>query len=119
MNNISDSSLSSLSQVISDATERIRRLKRGNPEILTGTATSMVKKLKNKQRTEIAAEVIRDALLESYIVILGWGSTNRFEERKAFVLGLLGEMKKKVILKPKMHPSRGRYENFIQHFSPQ
>jgi len=60
---------------------------------------------------------IRDALLESDIVILGWGSSNRFEERKAYVLGLLGEMKQKVILKTRMHPSRGRYENFIQPFS--
>jgi hypothetical protein len=60
---------------------------------------------------------IRDALLESDIVILGWGSTNRFEERKAYVLSLLGELKQKVILKTRMHPSRGRYENFIQPFA--
>jgi len=60
---------------------------------------------------------IRDALLESDIVILGWGSSNRFEERKAYVLGLLNEMKQKVILKTSKHPSRGRYENFIQPFA--
>jgi hypothetical protein len=59
---------------------------------------------------------IHEALLESDIVILGWGSSNRFEERKAFVLGLLAETKQKVILKTRMHPSRGRYENFIQPF---
>lgn len=62
---------------------------------------------------------IHEALLESDIVILGWGSTNRFEERKAYVLSLLGEMKQKVILKTRMHPSRGRYENFIQPFAIQ
>lgn len=62
---------------------------------------------------------IYDSLHESDIVILGWGSSNRFEERKAFVLGLLGGMKQKVILKTRMHPSRGRYENFIQPFQLQ
>lgn len=62
---------------------------------------------------------IRDALHESDIVILGWGSSNRFEERKAFVIGLLNEMKQKVILKTRMHPSRGRYENYIQPFAIQ
>jgi hypothetical protein len=60
---------------------------------------------------------IKDALLESDIVILGWGSSNRFEERKSFVLGLLAEMKQKVLYMTRMHPSRGRYENFIQLYS--
>ena len=50
---------------------------------------------------------IKHALYESDIVILGWGSTNCFEERKAFVLGLLGEMKQKTLFKTRMHPSRG------------
>ena len=61
-------------------------------------------------------ETIRNALVDADIVILGWGSSNRFEERKAFVLNLLGEMKKKVILQTRMHPSRGCYENFIQEY---
>ena len=60
---------------------------------------------------------IKDALHESDIVILGWGSANRFEERKAFVLGLLGEMKQKTLLKTRMHPSRGRYDGFIQPYA--
>ena len=59
---------------------------------------------------------IKDALHESDIVILGWGSSNRFEERKAFVLGLLGEMKQKTLFKTRMHPSRGRYDGFIQPY---
>jgi len=59
---------------------------------------------------------IKDALHESDIVILGWGSPNRFEERKAFVLGLLGEMKQKTLFKTRMHPSRGRYDGFIQPY---
>lgn len=59
---------------------------------------------------------IRNALLESDIIILGWGSSNRFEDRKEFVLGLLGKMEPKVLFKTRMHPSRGRYENFIHPF---
>ncbi len=59
---------------------------------------------------------IKDALHESDIVILGWGSANRFEERKAFVLGILGEMKQKTLFKTRMHPSRGRYDGFIQPY---
>ncbi len=60
---------------------------------------------------------IRAALFESDIVILGWGSSNRFEQRKAFVLGLLGEMEPKALYMTRMHPSRGRYDNFIQPYS--
>jgi hypothetical protein len=59
---------------------------------------------------------IKRALNESEIVILAWGSGNRFEERKAFVLRLLGEIEQQTIFKTKMHPSRGRYDGFIQPF---
>lgn len=59
---------------------------------------------------------ILEALEESDIVIIGWGSSNRFEERKAYVLGLLQDMPHKLVLKTRMHPSRGRYEGFIQPF---
>ena len=59
---------------------------------------------------------IKDALHESDIVILGWGSANRFEERKAIVLGLLGEMKQKTLFKTRMHPSCGQYDGFIQPY---
>jgi hypothetical protein len=60
---------------------------------------------------------IKDALHESDIIILGWGSSNHFEERKAFVLGLLEEMRQKTLLKTRMHPSRGRYDGFIQPYA--
>lgn len=59
---------------------------------------------------------IKDALHESNIVYLGRGSANRFEERKAFVHDLLAEMPHKTLLKTKMHPSRGRYDGFIQPY---
>ncbi|MDO8263273.1 MAG: DUF1643 domain-containing protein [Gallionella sp.] len=66
---------------------------------------------------ELNDAAIKAALHESDIVILAWGSSNRFEERKAFVRGILGDMKHKTLLKTKMHPSHGRYEGFIQPFA--
>ncbi len=61
-------------------------------------------------------QAIKEALQESDIIVLGWGSSNRFEERKALVYTLLEEMSGKTLLQTRMHPSRGRYEGFIQPF---
>lgn len=66
---------------------------------------------------ELNDAAIMTALNESDIIVLAWGSSNRFEERKAFVRGILGGMKHKTLLQTKMHPSRGRYEGFIQPFA--
>lgn len=59
---------------------------------------------------------IETAFRESDIIIIAWGSGNLFEDRKAFVLGLLKQMVGKQLLMTKMHPSRGRYDGFIQPF---
>jgi len=56
---------------------------------------------------------IKTALKESDIIIVGWGCANPFEERKAFVLGLLRKMKGKQLFITRKHPSRGRYDGFI------
>jgi hypothetical protein len=66
---------------------------------------------------ELNDAAIKAALDECDVVVLAWGSSNRFEERKAYVLGLLGGMKHKTLLKTKMHPSRGRYDGFIQPYA--
>ena len=66
---------------------------------------------------ELSDAAIKTALDESDIVVLAWGSSNRFEERKAYVLGLLDGMKQKTLLKTRMHPSRGRYDGFIQPYA--
>lgn len=57
---------------------------------------------------------IESALKEADIVILGWGARNKFKDRQVFVIGLLKQMKGKQLFKTKMHPSRGRYDGFIQ-----
>ena len=59
---------------------------------------------------------IETALREADIVVLGWGSGNKFKDRQAFVIGLLKQMNGKQLFKTRMHPSRGRYDGFIQPF---
>lgn len=60
---------------------------------------------------------IKKALREAEIIIIGWGVSNPFTERKAFVQELLKTMKGKQIFKTRSHPSRGRYEGFILSFT--
>jgi len=62
---------------------------------------------------ELNDAAIMTALNESDIVVLAWGSNSRFEERKAYVMGLLGDMTHKTLLRTKMHPSCGRYDGVI------
>lgn len=59
-------------------------------------------------------QAIEAAISESEIIIIGWGSSNRFNERKDFVLGLLKQLPDKLVYKTSSHPSRGRYAGFIQ-----
>lgn len=59
---------------------------------------------------------IESSLKEADIVILGWGSGNKFKDRQDFVINLLKPLKGKRLFKTKMHPSRGRYDGFIQPF---
>jgi hypothetical protein len=59
-------------------------------------------------------KAIEAALVESEIIIIGWGKSNRFEARKEFVMSLLKRMRDKRFYKTKMHPSRGCYSGFIQ-----
>jgi hypothetical protein len=60
---------------------------------------------------------IRAVLAESEHIILGWGKANPFVERQEFVLGLLHKLPGKKLYRTRMHPSRGRYDGFIQLFS--
>jgi len=62
------------------------------------------------ERNDLA---ITNDITESDIVLVAWGSSNRFEERKKFVLEHLRSQKSKRLYQTKMHPSRGRYRGFI------
>ena len=59
---------------------------------------------------------ISSAISESDIVLIAWGSSNRFMERKKFVLDQIKPQKSKKLYQTRMHPSRGRYEGFILPF---
>jgi hypothetical protein len=57
------------------------------------------------------------ALKESEIIVVAWGSSNRFEQRKQFVIAQIARMPGKQLYKTAMHPSRGRYLGFIQPYA--
>jgi len=71
------------------------------------------------RRDDIGASndsAIRAAVREADIIIFGWGAGNRFKERKEFILGMLPQMSGKHLYKTAKHPSRGRYDGFIQPY---
>ncbi|MGH7991691.1 MAG: DUF1643 domain-containing protein, partial [Limisphaerales bacterium] len=57
---------------------------------------------------------IEKALKESDIIIIGWGCTNSFGERKTFIFDLLGKLEGKQLFQTRTHPSRGCFTDFIQ-----
>jgi hypothetical protein len=61
---------------------------------------------------------IAAALRASEIVIVGWGTSNKFSGRKTLALDLLKKLTGKQVFKTRMHPSRGRHDGFIQPFLP-
>ena len=58
-------------------------------------------------------KAIHDAIRDSEILVIAWGSSNRFEDRKRFILDLVNKSSGKTVYKTKMHPSRGQYAGFI------
>lgn len=71
-------------------------------------------------QAEIGTEndrAIKDALRDSEIIIIGWGSANPFKERQEFVLDLIKNMKGKRVFKTSSHPSRAKYDGFIKPYS--
>ena len=60
---------------------------------------------------------ISEAFNESDIILIAWGKANGFTERKNYVLNLLENMRDKTILKTSSHPSRMKYNGFIQPYN--
>lgn len=56
---------------------------------------------------------IRSALKAADIIVLGWGSGNRFTNRQVFVLREIEKLNQKTVYKTKSHPSRAGYDGFI------
>ena len=61
-------------------------------------------------------QAIASAVMESEIVVIAWGSSNRFHSRKEHILNLLKRQNGKRFYQTRMHPSRGRYAGFIMPF---
>jgi len=60
---------------------------------------------------------IRQAVNAADIVLIAWGVSNGYEERKQDINSIINEFSNKVLLQTKAHPSRGRYVDFIEPYS--
>lgn len=60
---------------------------------------------------------IKQALKLSDMVLVAWGKTNPYPERRNTINTILKEYPKKVLFATKAHPSRGRYKDFIVPYS--
>jgi len=59
---------------------------------------------------------IKSALDEAQIIIIAWGKTNRFNDRKQSIFELVKDIQGASLYKTLAHPSRGRYKNFIKRW---
>jgi len=60
---------------------------------------------------------IREACHEADIILIGWGSGNSFNNRKEAINSIISNLGNKLLLQTKKHPSRGRYDDFIEPYS--
>lgn len=60
---------------------------------------------------------IQEAIKSADIVLVAWGSSNGYIERKKAINAIISMGDNKVLLQTKAHPSRGTYANFIQPYS--
>lgn len=61
--------------------------------------------------------VIKDALDDAEIILVAWGSDNKFDERKQTIEKMIRERKgRKTLLQTSSHPSRVTYDGFIQRY---
>jgi len=59
---------------------------------------------------------ISDAINESDIVLIAWGSSNPYEERKQAINSIIAKYSEKILLQTKIHPSRGTYVDFVRPY---
>jgi hypothetical protein len=60
---------------------------------------------------------IQEAIALSDMILIAWGKTNPYPERRNTINTILKEYPKKVLLTTKAHPSRGRYKDFVKPYS--
>ena len=61
-------------------------------------------------------EYISEAIKESDIVLIAWGKSNSYLERKEAVNNMLAKHSGKTLLETKGHPSRGSYTDFVKPY---
>lgn len=59
---------------------------------------------------------ISQAIRESDIVLIAWGKSNCYSDRKETVNNMLKEHSGKALLETKKHPSRGSYTDFVKPY---
>ena len=59
---------------------------------------------------------LKAAIASADIVLIAWGKSTAHQQRKDWVLGVLGQYPEKEVLITKVHPSRGYYTNFISEY---
>lgn len=60
---------------------------------------------------------IKEAIESSDIVLVAWGASNRYDERKTTINAIISAVKNKTLLQTKAHPSRGTYVDFVKPLS--
>ena len=61
--------------------------------------------------------IVRHAIEVSDMVLIAWGKTNSYSERRNVIHAILKDYPKKRLLKTRIHPSRGTYKDFIEPYS--
>jgi hypothetical protein len=62
-------------------------------------------------------ENIRQAIADSDVILVAWGSSNAYEARKKDINEMLKDHNGKVLLQGKSHPSRASYDGYISTYS--
>jgi hypothetical protein len=63
-------------------------------------------------------ETIAQAIEQSDIILIAWGKTNGYIQRKKEILKVIDRHQDKRLLQTSMHPSRVTYKGFIKDYDP-
>ncbi len=59
---------------------------------------------------------INEAINSSEIILIAWGSSNGYTERKNAINNIISNYSSKKLLQTKAHPSRGTYIDFVEPY---
>ena len=60
---------------------------------------------------------IQQAVESSDIILVAWGASNGYDERKIAINTIISKAQNKILLQTKAHPSRGTYVDFVTPYS--